>query len=406
MRWFPEGLLWAWTGLAVSWRIIADLLVRSASPAVSMPDPSHLPSLTVFKPLPPLAGASVSEELRLSLESFLRQGRQGVEILIGVPEEDMETWAPLLNEWKEKYLSLSLGVLGKCEGNLPNPKIDKLRRLARLAKGELWLWSDADIVAPEGFLDGLRREWLDRGCALTCPYVIRRNVSGAGWLDALFIDLEFFPGALLLARQPAVDFCFGAGTLFAASDFQERADWARLGSTLADDHQLGKEIGPVGISRWIVETWPERRGWRSAFEHFWRWQKTVLWVQPAGYAAQILIWPVLGWAAWALCRPHEPRAWIGWAAAVLAQSVIGALTLRRIGIGGGNLQSVAALPAWFALRPWAWALSWLPAPVRWTGARPRWSGLTQPSAVGDQQSVHGSAAHRTHLSRSGLKADS
>src|SRR6202012_2961532 len=93
-----------------------------------------------------------------------------------------------------------------------NPKIAGQRLLAREAEGELWLWSDADIVAPPGFLAEARAELARGGAGMVpFPYVGREAAAAPAVFAALFVDAEFHPGVLLLRRFGAVDFGLGAG---------------------------------------------------------------------------------------------------------------------------------------------------------------------------------------------------
>ena len=103
---------------------------------------------------------------------------------------------------------------------MANPKIAWQKILARQAEGELWLWSDADIVAPSGFLQSARLEYARSGAAMmTFPYVVREIPSPPALLEALFVNVEFYPGVLLLAPTRAGRFRAGRGDAFSAGRF-------------------------------------------------------------------------------------------------------------------------------------------------------------------------------------------
>jgi len=77
---------------------------------------------------------------------------------------------------------------------VPQPESSWFHHLARYAEGEVWLWSDADIIAPAGSLDALRREFSESGAGmLTCPYVVRNAGSAPMMLEALFVNVSFIP---------------------------------------------------------------------------------------------------------------------------------------------------------------------------------------------------------------------
>jgi ceramide glucosyltransferase len=198
-------------------------------------------------------------------------------------------------------------------------------------------------------------------------------------LDALFVDVEFFPGVLLLGARGPVAFALGSATLFHAGDFRQRADWEKLGSTLADDNELGRQLQPVGVSRWVVETLPLKRNLADALAHYLRWHKTVRWCEPLGYAGQAFVLPLMGWLAAAVV--FGAAAAPGTAVTILLESTMALALCRRAG---------CRIPAawlllftlWPAVRMATWFLSWLPTPVVWSGCKNRWWGLRRLELFG------------------------
>ena len=109
---------------------------------------------------------------------------------------------------------------------------------------------------------------------------------------------------------------------------------------------------------------PASGRWRDAIVHYARWHKTVRWCRPGGYAAQLLIMPVLGWAM--------IGAW-PFALATMQMEVLAAwLLCRRVGC---RVRSVWALELWSALRPITWLACWLPWPVLFRSQRRKWWSL-------------------------------
>ena len=75
-----------------------------------------------------------------------------------------------------------------------------MRVLTPHATGELWLWSDADMVAPPGTLQSVRTDLAaTKACCLTSPYIVKQAGSAAEMLDLLYVNLEFYPGVVLLS---------------------------------------------------------------------------------------------------------------------------------------------------------------------------------------------------------------
>lgn len=377
MSWFPswEETLIVWTSLAALWWIMAYVLVRTSGGATapSPPDgsvevPLDRRTLSVFKPLASPLDDRELHRLLPCLESFIADLDEHSELLIGCHEPERAALTRFVDDMRRAYPRARVRlVVAAGTVDWPNPKVGMLRTLARSAEGELWFWSDADVLAPPGTLRRLRADFAAGDAPLlTCPYVIADGGSGAGMLDKLYVNLEIHPGVLLLGRLGPVGFGLGAGMLFEAQRFRRRVDWEELGRSLADDYRLGGLLAPAELASVRLTTIPAARGLRAALRHYLRWHKTVRWCQPWGYAAQLLVLPVLGWLAAAVSAPGEPAAWLG-LAAVLALDSVAAWTVCRALDCPIPPRRLPVLPLWSLARGIAWGLSWLPGPVFWRG---------------------------------------
>jgi len=364
-----------WSALSAAWFVCAVVLVFREKGKVPTLSCSNPPSMTIFKPLPPLREAEVPKQLVCALESFIRQMDRSTDMVLGVEEEQFHLWEKTFARWQNQFPASNLRVIRHSKPDaFVNPKVAWQIVLAPHASGDLWLWSDADIEAPEQFLNSIRAELMHSGCrAITCPYIVRAMPGAWEVLEALFVNIEFFPGVLLF-RRSNVRFALGAATLFYAEDFKRNADWEKLGSTLADDNELGRQLAPVKISRNTVETLPQEKKFRGAFLHYLRWHKTVRWCEPAGYAGQLLLLPLFGWVTCVVLNPLSVIAWSGLMATSLFEITVAALIFYRLKCPF-PLHKCWMFPAWTALRPMAWLLSWTPASVRWNGCKHRWLGL-------------------------------
>ena len=128
-----------------------------------------------------------------------------------------------------------------------------------------------------------------------------------------------------------VRFGLGAGMLFSAARFRERAQWEQLGARMADDNALGQALAPVKISEITFVTLAAESNWRDALQHYLRWHKTVRWCRPAGFAGQIVILPMLGWLAAVLTHPGSAVAWLGLALTAQIEMLAAAMLFRLIG---------------------------------------------------------------------------
>jgi ceramide glucosyltransferase len=363
-----EIVLALWSAAGVAWWIIAWRLVRNAR----RENPSHVTvvsprSLSIFKPLPPLESRAL-EVFAPGLESFVAQMDPESELLLGVHRADRARVLPFVETMRAKYPKAQLRPVYRVEPDaVANPKIAWQMHLASEATGELWLWSDADTIAPPGFLQSARAEFAKCGAGMiTFPYVVRKVSKPSALFEALFVNAEFYPGVLLLRQRGATDFGLGAAMLFERERFQQRVDWAELGAYLADDFQLGQRLQPVRIGTATLETVACESTWPDALRHDLRWSKTVRWNRPGGYFARLLVLPVAGWLVAVASHPGQIFAWVGLLGMIQAEVAASAVICREIGCRL-NGKDFVMLECWSLWRVVVWILCWLPVTVVWSG---------------------------------------
>lgn len=331
--------------------------------------------LTVFKALPPVSSEAARAAITEAVGSFVRELDADSELVLGVPREAEADWAVALAKWRRLEGGDRLKVrVRPTPGQHANPKVAWLEALSAEATGRIWLWSDADIFAPKGLLADLRAELAAAGSAVhvvTSAYCVRRVTDVAGMADALFVNVEFLPGALLLGRLGTVRLSFGAAVLFRADDFSARVNWAELGASLADDYVLGQRLAPVRISPQLVETTAIQSGLGAALRHLHRWQRTIRWCRPGSFAALLVVMPLLGWLTAVLIRPADPRSWQGLLGQIAMEALASAVLM--LGVGAQMpLRCWLAIAAWPAVRALGWVTAWLPLPVMWGEGKAVW----------------------------------
>lgn len=361
------------------WLTALGLLSRSARKKTTVVPLASRPSVTIFKPLPPINHERERNILSEAIQTFIAEMRAGDEMLIGLDIEAAPAWQDRIEHWRKNHPAAQINVVAReIPRQCANPKIAWMQVLAPAARGEIWLWSDADVFAAPGFLDGLCARLAASGAnAVTAPYRVQQVGCDHEMLDAIFVNVEFLPGALLLERLNKQEYAYGAATAFRAQTFQAHCDWRELGAALADDHKLGEQLQPVALADSLVATVPILNGWRGAARHYYRWHKTVRWCRPGGYAAMILLLPALGWLWAALVRGGE-SFYLFVLAGVLAGEMLVAISACRL---VGCRLPPATWPGiliWPMGRPLVWLLVWLPLPVVWSGRQKTWSAPQQP----------------------------
>jgi hypothetical protein len=371
---FSEWLLAIWSCAGIAWWVISWGLVTAESKRSSrvFPVPVSTEFLSIFKPLAPLSAEGLPDD-GAGLESFIAQLDERSEMLLGIHEADRERIAPFLEKMRSRFPKAKLRPIFRAEADeLPNPKMAWQKVLALHAEGELWLWSDSDIIAPPDFLSSLRGEYAKSGATLlTFPYVMREIPTRPAFLDALFVNLEFYPGVLLLRRFGPVDFGLGAGMLFQQKDFSAKVDWSEIGSALADDFFLGRKLRPVRLSETTLATTGEAKTWRDALLHYLRWSKTIWWNRPVGAAAKVLVLPLLGWLLYVGFHPGHPWPWLG-LFVMMQIDVVFALMICRTLRCAFSWRDILTIEFWSIGRVLVWVACWFRWPIMWQ--KRRWSG--------------------------------
>jgi ceramide glucosyltransferase len=369
-----EWVLAAWTAAGWIWWLISLRLVIQAKrqiEAIPPLDPGGIPFVSIFKPLPPL-GVEGLADLEKGLMSFVVQLDERSELLLGVQEADRGRLALFLEKIATRFPAAKVKVMAReTPDHHANPKISWQEVLAGAAEGELWLWSDADIVAPGGLVAALRAEFLEQDGMLTVPYVVAETKTTPSLLDALFVNAELYPGILFLRARGPVDFGLGAAMLFRREDFLRKVNWQELGAYLADDFYLGQKLKPVRLSTHRLVTVAAEKTWLSAVRHYFRWHKTIRWNRPLGVASRLLVMPLAGWTSMLFLRPSHAWVWVGWA--IVWQIDVAAAAILCL-LAGCSLRwsYLPFIEGWAWGRLFVWVACWLPGPVRWGSTR--WEG--------------------------------
>jgi ceramide glucosyltransferase len=363
-------LLWLWTGIGLAWWVIAHRLVSGASGRRPSTGPEDRRQLSIFKSLARGLSEIEFKGITRCLESFVAELDEDSELLIGCHVTDRGRMLRFFEDMEERHPGADIKLVVRSDPDrFPHPKVSWMHVLARHATGELWLWSDADITAPEGTLRSLRADFAKGGARfVTSPYAVVEGTNTSEMLDTLYVNLEFYPGVVLLDRLDQIRFGFGSAMLFEADEFRRRIDWHDLGGHLAEDYHLGQEMAPVRLGSMRLTTLPSDSSWWIALLHYLRWQKTVRWNRPGSFAGQLVIQPALGWLVWLAVDPGNPAAWLG-LLAVLAIDTGAAFALcRAVGCRIG-WHRAHVVPLWSLIRALTWLACWLPWPIVWRGRR-------------------------------------
>ena len=391
---------------------------RPESTQASSPHTSPLspqPSVTLLKPL---KGCDSSTED--CLRSWFTQHYTGpTQILFGVAAAD-DPVCGIVRKLMQEFPGSDVQLVAGPPPPGANAKVAKLVELERVAKHDLLVISDADVLVPLDFLTNIVAPLCEaplslklvgtrstasvtlpekngmrwnaslpaseaQVCGLVCCfYRLANPTTLAMQWEAIGMNADFWSQVLQSRSLKPLDFALGAVMATRRQQLEEIGGFAPLVDCLADDYQLGNRIARRGhaivLSPVVVDCWSAPMHWAAVWKHQLRWARTIRVCQPVPYFFSLLsnatLWPLL----WLIVRPGAAAlagALFCWLVRILT-----ALDLQRRLNNSGTppaLQMASQAPwryAWLIpfkdlLQAALWLLSFLGNHVEWRGQRMR-----------------------------------
>lgn len=249
-------------------------------------DPSApVPATTVLKPL-----CGDEPRLREALLSFCHQDFPApLQIIFGV-RSPTDSALPIARELKEQHPHLDIEIVVDPRVYGPNFKASNLINMMPLAKHDVIMVSDSDIIiAPDDLRKIAARFAVSDASIVSCLYR-GAPVDAESWvsqLGALYIDAYYLPTAAMDGITFGVRNCYGPLQAlrreFVATDLD---NFRVLATTIGDDAHIGRvarergrkiELAPF----LVLTTVPETR-LDQLLRHELRWARTTRALRPVG----------------------------------------------------------------------------------------------------------------------------
>jgi ceramide glucosyltransferase len=281
----------AFAAIGCIYALAAAALMPRLRDAATAPGASS-PGVTILKPL---RGAESS--LADNLRSFCDQHYDSpVQLLFGV-EDEGDPAAVIARALAVEYPWRDIALVAGSASLSANPKVATLMALEPCIRHEVVVLADSDINVPPNYLTRIVSALQGPDVGLvTCLY---RGAPGAGvWarLAAMAIDHHFLPSVIVGVRLGLARPCFGStialrrDTLAAIGGFRAFADH------LADDHAIGEAVRAMGmrvtIPDFVVAHTCSERTAHELVSHELRWARTIRALNPSGYAASVITYPL------------------------------------------------------------------------------------------------------------------
>ncbi len=273
-------------------------LLAARFAAAPRPAPRQRSPVTVLKPL--YGDEPLLEE---ALSSHCRQHDWPCQIVFGVHSANDAALA-VVERVRGRYPHADIAVVVDPAEHGPNRKVGNLINMLPAAKHDLLAIADSDLHVAPDYLERIVAALEVPGCGLATTLYVGLPASRGltGILGAVGLRHYFLPGALL-ARAMGRQDCLGATMALRRETLARIGGLEALVTHLADDNALGRLVHGLGLTVRLAgtvpaTTVPETRI-SELYRHELRWARTIRALEPAGFAASCLQYPLV-WAALAL----------------------------------------------------------------------------------------------------------
>jgi len=331
------------------------------------------PPISILKPL-----HGLDPEAYENFSSFCRQDYPEYEILFAV-SSDQDASTPIIRKLIADFPALPIRLLVAPEKIGSNDKVNKLCAMARAARHNLLVISDADIRVDPGYLRSVAAPFRDARVGLVTSMFTGIPVrSLLPELEAVYLSTDFMPAVLLARQFEGVRFALGATIGITRENLAEMGGFEALANEAADDYQLGFRTAARGRKIELVDasvkTWCCLESLREFFVQRLRWAIMARQARPVGYVG-LIVTQGLPWTLLAVFLSPSLLWAVGFVAAYLIFRMGLVWTMGIWGLRDDVLKRRWWLvPLWdaFAFVLWLNSLVW--SRVKWQGVEYRVSG--------------------------------
>jgi ceramide glucosyltransferase len=273
--------------------VASQLVVRFAR--AKRAAPSWRPPVTVLKPLH--GGEPLLED---ALATICRQDYPQWQVVFGVQEESDPAVA-VVRRLQSRFPACDIALVIDPTLHGRNRKVGNLINMLPAARHDVLVIADSDVHVRPDYLDRLVCALAEPGVGLVTTIYAGLPATKAlpAMNGAIQITQGFLPGAIM-ARAIGRQDCLGATMCLRRRDLVRCGGLRGLVDHLADDNVLGRRVRGLGLRVRLADTVtlttvPEDNH-AALFRHELRWARTIRALEPAGFAASAMQYPL----AWAL----------------------------------------------------------------------------------------------------------
>jgi len=291
--------------------------------------PDFTPPVSILKPVHGIDFGTYE-----NFASFCRQEYHEYEILFCVNEMSDPAVA-VIQRVIADFPNRPIRILSGAEQVGSNKKVNNLALLAKEAKHEILVQSDADVRVGPHYLKEVVAPFVDPHMGVvSCFYrgIAQPNLWAE--LEAVGATSDFFAGALVANWMEGVTFALGASVATSKTWLNRIGGYKAFADHLADDYEIGNRVhkggGKVMLLRVPVWTMYPARTFRAFWDHQVRWARTNRAVRPVSFFGLV----VTHGLPWAIVAAFvAPSHWLA-AAYLLAYFVLRLSVAWIVGVWG------------------------------------------------------------------------
>jgi ceramide glucosyltransferase len=244
--------------------------LQGASSACPMSNPS--PGISILKPL-----KGIDDNLFDNLASICLQDYPRYEIIFTLQDYNDPAYK-VAEKIKEKYSEQDISiVVERCNAGL-NPKVNNLMPANTIAKYDLILISDSNVIVGRDYLSKIARHMQDPDVGLVSNLI---QGTGGRTLGSVFENLHlnsFIMGSVcFLDRFLKMPCVVGKSMLMRKRDLEAIGGFTAVKDVLAEDYLIGKKMKEAGkkviLSHYMVRNVNHYWGMRRFLNRHIRWGK-------------------------------------------------------------------------------------------------------------------------------------
>ena len=331
------------------------------------------PPVSILKPV-----HGLDTEAYENFASFCNQDYPEYEVLFAATnEQDPATL--VIRKLIADFPALPIRLVVAPEKIGSNDKVNKLCGLARAARHNLLVISDADIQVGPGHLRAVAAPFRDAKTGVVTSLFTGIPVPSL-WpeLEAISISAGFMPAILMAWQLEGVRFALGATVAITRESLAEIGGFEVLADEAADDYEIGYRTAARGRQVELVDasvkTWCSHQSLHDFFIQRLRWAIMARQSRPLGYVGSIFTYG-LPWTLLAVLFAPTRLMAAGFVAAYLVLRMAAVWTTGVWGLHDDLIKRRWWLvPLWdtFAFVIWLHSLFW--SRVRWRGVEYRVAG--------------------------------